>query len=74
MYIGSNMGVFVADYLADKISTAADLLNYKEGYVVMMADFHHKGGEACFGQMASEIEFCGEVMFPNLTVESDAGW
>ena len=72
--IASTMGSLLGYYVAEKTSIASKLLNYKEGYVVMMADFYHEGGEACFLQMKTEIELCGEYMFPRLDVRTDAGW
>ena len=72
--IASTMGMTLGEYITEKISTASKLLNYKDGYVVMMADFNHEGGEACFRQMEAGIEMSSEYMFPDLELITDAGW
>lgn len=72
--IASAMGFLVGRYIAKRISFASNLLSHIDGRVVMMADFDHEGGEACFAQMANVIELGGETMFPHLEVLSDAGW
>lgn len=74
MKIASVMGFLIGEYIAEKISTASDLLNYKNGSIFLHADFYHEGGEACFWHMEAEIKELSQTMFPALTVVADAGW
>lgn len=73
-YIASYMGILIGKWAAETIAGVNALLMPSNGRIVMLADFNHEGGEACFNEMESQVETLAATMFQNLEVNSDAGW